>query len=61
MLVEMGAVGRATRAVCAQPQIQLRKARRDVLIGSCRVCLLIGFKTGMIIAYPKQQTIVVID
>lgn len=36
-------------------QRQFKKARRDVFIGSCVACLIIGFMAGFYFAYPRDS------
>ena len=38
-------------------QAQLKKSRRDVLIGACIACLLVGFMAGVFVAYPRERTV----
>ena len=49
----------ATQAEYERLQLQLKKNRRFIYIGSCLICLAIGFLVGAFVAYPRERTVVV--
>jgi len=44
-----------------QLQLQLDKNRQIIYLGSCLLCLFIGFMAGMIITAPKETRVVSIE
>ena len=40
---------------------QLDKNRRIIYLGSCLLCLFIGFLAGYLIAYPKESKVVAVE
>ena len=52
---------KAMRAEYAQLQLQLGKNRRIIYLGSCLVCLFIGFIVGMLMFYPRDSIVVAVE